>query len=456
MRPGLWIVAAIVVLAAARGFELGTWGLWIDEVHTLHDARELRWGKLTDFPLNLLVMERIIAWSGPGPSEFALRLWPALMGVAGIAVAYFGFRRPFGEHRARITALLVGLSAWHLYWSQCARHYTMAQTLSLCGGALVLSGALDGIPRRFLLGLAVASAAALAHPSAAFLVPALLLAPWLSARLGAAPKWSPPTSWVLAAGLVGALVGLKWGGGVWAEYASKKSGASVMHFVSSTAFYVGPALACAAAWSAFDAWRRRAPGDVIAALIGLLVLGSATLAALFVKVAAQYVFVVLPWVAVLGSALVLPETKRRWPVHVIGAAVLAWGAVDLGLYFTARHGDRPRWKEAYAFVARHRGPDDLVAGMALPVAEYYLGPANTKPREPLDVARLTLYDRRLFDDWVRRERRLWLVINREELTEWGRDDRERVERFLSEHCQRVAAFPVTWTPRSLEIEVYVR
>ncbi|MCC7013710.1 MAG: glycosyltransferase family 39 protein [Planctomycetes bacterium] len=451
-----WLPWAVFVLAVLRVVGLDRWGLWIDEAHTLHDARALDWGRLNYFPLNLFLIGRVLAFTEGQPSEALLRALPASVGIAGLFAIYFGWRRVIGPQRAWVAALLVGLSSWHIYWCQSARHYTMAQTLSLCGGGLVLSACIGGRPLRYVLGLALASLAALAHPSAAFVVPALILAPWLSARIGAAPKWSPPTIWLLLIGAIAALLAAKWGAGVWLEYASKKAGSSLDHFVLSSAFYIGPPLALAALWAAFAGWRARDPADTMAALLLLLVLGGATAAACFAKVAAQYVFVVLPWLTLLASRVVLPAERSSWASRLASAAVLAWGAVDVTLYFTSRHGDRPRWKEAYAFVARSRGPDDLVAGMAVPVGEYYLGPENPEPRLALDMASLTVYDARLLDIWARRERRMWFVVSREELSEWPSDQRRRFERFLREQCEQLKTFAVRATPRDLDLAVYVR
>jgi hypothetical protein len=173
-------------------------------------------------------------------------------------------------------------------------------------------------------------------------------------------------------------------------------------------------------------------------------------------VAAQYVFVLLPWAAAAASAIAPFDRPRSIAARTLLVAILTWGVVDVVLYMTLRHGDRPRWKEAYALVVRSRGPDDLIYGMAPPVGEYYVAPGSTRLREARSIARLTAYEDHLVDVWARRERRMWIVLNREDLQDWSEAERERFQRFLRDQCERVRTFPVAWTPRNLDVEVYLR
>lgn len=454
-RTTRWIVAALVGLALLRLVGLERWGLWIDEAFTLHDARALSWSSVTDFPLNLFLTSLWLRLVDGPPSEAVLRAVPCAFGMLGIAATWWAFEPLLGRRRALVAALIVALSSYHLFWCQSARHYTLAQTLSLVGAGLALRGLVHGRSSGFLAGLALATMASFAHPSAALVVPALLVAPWLGSRRGVQLAWSPSTRWIGAAALVGLALAALWGSDVWDEYASKKGGSSVVHLALTSGFYYGPPLALAALLGTLDAWRRRDRG-LVASAVFVLAFGAALGASLFAKVAAQYVFVMLPWAAAAASSIVLPEEKRGGLSRAVTLLVLGWGAADVTLYLTTRHGDRPRWKEAYALVARSRGPDDLVYGMAAPVGEYYLDPGTSTPRATVHLAPLTNYDDRRIDTWARRERRIWIVLNREMFGDWSREQRERFERFLRDQCERVRTFPVGLTPRDLDVEVYLR
>ncbi|MBM3989647.1 MAG: hypothetical protein FJ298_01425 [Planctomycetes bacterium] len=448
-----WLVAAACLL---RLVGLERWGLWIDEAFTLHDSGSLSWTKVTDFPFNLFLMSRWLSLLEPPHGEASLRAPACLFGVLSILGTAWAFRPLLGAPRSWLAAALVALSSNHLFWSQSARHYTLAQALSVLGTGVALRAIQGGSGSRFVAGVALALSAAFAHPSAGLVVPALLVAPWLCGALGARLPWMPSRRWMVALAVAGLALGLTWGADVWAEYARKKSGSSVLHLALTTGFYFGPPLSLAAAWMSLEALRQRKPAGVLVGLVLVVSFGLALVAALLARVAAQYVFVLLPWAAAAASGIAPFERRRGKLALSLLVAMLAWGSIDVALYLTVRHGDRPRWKEAYALVARLRGPDDLVFGMAAPVGEYYLSPGSTRLREASSLARLTDFEDHLVDVWARRERRIWIVLNREDLLDWTREKRERFERFLREQCERVRTFPVAWTPRELDVEVYLR
>ena len=128
----------------------------------------------------------------------------------------------------------------------------------------------------------------------------------------------------------------------------------------------------------------------------------------------------------------------------------------MALYFGPRHGDRPRWREAYAHVFEQRAPHDLVYGMAAVVGQYYLDPREGNLREHRDLVRLNSYTAFEPARWARRGRRTWFVVRREELADWPAADRTAFEALLAEECRRTLVLPVRWTPRDLSVEVFVR
>ena len=153
-----------------------------------------------------------------------------------------------------------------------------------------------------------------------------------------------------------------------------------------------------------------------------------------------------------------PATRKRTALLVLLVALP--GLLETALYFTVRNGDRPRWREAYAYVFEHRGPDDLVLGMDAPVAEYYLNPGSYALRRWTEVTWLDDFRSRLPLDWARYDRRIWFVVNRTQLDDWtrqpaSRENRGEVERILRDECVEAATFTLPLTPRDLDVEVYV-
>jgi hypothetical protein len=120
-----------------------------------------------------------------------------------------------------------------------------------------------------------------------------------------------------------------------------------------------------------------------------------------------------------------------------------------------RHGDRPRWKEAFAFVHEQRGPEDLVLAMHAPVAEYYLQPGRTWLRTQEGLVRLDEFSLDTPDQWLRRGRRLWVVFGPEDLAAWSPEARRRLLDLLEHEGRLAAEFDVPLTPRDMRVQVYV-
>jgi len=445
-------------LALLRFLRLGEWGLWVDEAHTLHDA--LAPGGLSplNYPLGYLVTQWSIALCGGSLDEWTLRLAPAVFGALGILLTFWAFAPQVGRRRAGLAALMLGACSWHLYWSQSARAYTLAQDLALLGGGLVVRGVFAQRRSRYFAGLAIAAAAGLAHPSAAVLLPVWLFGPALLQWLGVELPGERELGRVLALGAVVLALGGGWGLAVWRDYLSAKEGASVAHFLLTTGYYVTPLVGLSALVGGLVAIARRDPADLLGVTVCAVVGVLGVAASLFVRVTAQYVFVALPWILVLATAPLelAPVRARRWATALFLALLLVPAAADTALYFGPRHGNRPRWSEAYAYVWSERGPYDLVVGMAAPVGEYYLRPGSHYLRSHRAMVRLNPYFRYVPAHWARQGRRTWYVVRREDLATWEPEDRERILETLDEQCRLVRTFPVRYTPRDLDVRVYVR
>ncbi len=454
--PTRWVAALALALAALRLVGLSRWSLWIDEAFTLHDAFELSFERMTRFPLGLAVVRAWALLVGEPLDEFWLRLPAALLGALSVPLTAWAFAPLIGARRAWLAAALLALSSWHWFWSQSARAYTLMLVLSLGGAGVSLRGLVAARAAHYWSGLVLASTAALAHPTGALVSLGLLVAPVLARSRDKSFPYRP-RAWIGAALLlVAGIAASPWLLAVWGDYSWRKSGSSLSHFALTTGFYVGVPLALAGLCAAWDTLRRgsaRARLLLIALAAGV----SAPLAAsLLVRVSAQYVFVLAPWIAALAAQAFDDQDPPRWRARVLGALLLVWSAVDLGAYLSVRNGDRPRWREAYAYVARARGAEELVFGMAAPVGGYYLAPGERALRNSPALLPLTHFS---WDDlryWSATERGLWFVLNREDLRDWPAEERTRFERFLREQCEHKRTFAVSFTPRQLDVEVHRR
>ena len=457
LRPAL---ALIALLCALRFFALGRWGLWLDEALTLADSYH---GEGAANPLGYALFELFYRASPARPDEFQLRLPAAVFGCASILSALWALRPFVGARAATLSALFLAASPWHLYWSQNARFYTLAQTLALLGGGLLLRGLYLDSVRRTLGGLSLLAGAALTHPSSAFLIAPLLAVPWIVRFL----EWLPPVrsrawGWFAAAGLLALVLGSGWALRAWTTWEERQGIGSPVHLAKTTGYLLGPLLG--AAFLA-GAWRGRGWRESFVPLAAtvLACLGAGA-ASFFVRVSAQYVFVLQPWIAAIAGLLFVRSPQESGAALRARVALVLFVLVpalgESALYFAARHGDRPRWREAYAYVHEHRAPGDLVLGMDAPVAEYYLDPAATDLRDWRQTTWFDEFRARTPLDWARYDRRVWFVVNRVLFDDWGSlplaaENRAEAERILREECELVAEFPVPLTPRDLDVQVYV-
>ncbi len=452
-----------LALALARFVSLSTWSLWLDEALTLADVD----GGGEVNPLGYRIFGWFYGLADGRPDEGWMRMPAAFFGCASILATLWTFRPFLGTRAAALAALFVAGSVWHLYWSQNARFYTLAQALALVGGGALLRGLFGGSTWRVALGLLLLALAALTHPSAVFLGGPLLCVPWLARWFDWVPSEAARSrAWSLfsVVGLVALVLGSGWVLRAWLRWEARQGEASPLHFVKTVGYLVTPTLGLAFLVGAARGWRRRE--SFVPVLVTVLALGLAALASLFARVSAQYVFVLLPWLAACAAYAVVPAEGARLTLSTrVRTAVLALlvalpGLVESGLYFAVRRGDRPRWREAYAYVFEHRAPDDLVLGMDAPVAEYYLNPSARRLRDWTAVTWLDDWRARLPLEWRRYGRRTWFVVNQAQLDDWtglvgSRENRAEFERLLREECELVASYPVPLTPRDLDLQVYV-
>jgi hypothetical protein len=460
------LLGAALFLGLLRFAGLSRWSLWLDEALTLADARHRT---EIDNPIGYWIFGWVFAAFEGRPDELVLRLPAALCGYLAIPLTWWAFAPIVARRVAAAAALALALSSWHLYWSQTARFYTLAQVLGLLGAGLLVRGILLWSTWRTGFGLLLAALAALAHPSAALLLGGLCLASWTGKLLGLFEEPDPalragrgPWHVLDVAGFVALFAGVGWVVEVWLTWSARQGRANTLHLILSAGFLITPFLGSAFLVGLWRAWSRRDPGGLLIALIVAFTLLGALLASFFVRVSAQYVFVLLPWIAALSMLPFDPAdaafgaSGAAWRRRAAFAAlVLLPMLVDSATYFAVRHGDRPRWREAYRYVADHRRNGDLILGMEAPVGEYYLDPTADDLRHWRAVAWLDSWRADLVQRWSRYPRRAWLIVNHEQLQDWGASQRVELEHTLREDCTLVEVFDVPFTPRDLDVSVYL-
>lgn len=119
-RIELFIILALLVLAAAtRIYGLSEWALMADEYYTYFKAYD----RINTIINPAYYFLTVVCFEAFGVSEWAARLPAFLFGTLSVPVFYVTWSRVIGRNAAIISAILIILSSWHLWYSQQARFY---------------------------------------------------------------------------------------------------------------------------------------------------------------------------------------------------------------------------------------------------------------------------------------------------------------------------------------------
>lgn len=462
---GGWLLLALALaLGLVRFVSLGEWSLWIDEVLTLADYKNrLDVGGIGN-SLGYRLVRFGVALCGGRADEFGLRFLPACVGYAMIPTVFFALRPLAGGKRAGFCALVLAVSSWHVFWSQNARFYTFAQWTSFVGVALVLRAYLRGGVLSAVVGFALAGAAAMFHPSAALALPVLVALPFAAKLIAVDLAPSARRSGVVLAliALVGCVFAFAKVQAMWGEYSEVKSLASPVSLLLTTGFYITPLLGGLALVGALELVRRRDSFGRLVLCLVVVTFALALVVSLKARVVAQYVFFLQPWIVLLGCWILgsrsedVGRSERRLLPNGVAFVLVVSGLVGCLLYMTKRMGERPRWREAYQFVAEQVVEGDGIFGMGAPIGEYYLSPQTSDYRRPQRIVWFDSYRPRLAEQWSKFDRKAWYVIHPKWFEDWPQADADRVREYLARECRLAASFPLNADTRDLSLLVYVR
>lgn len=188
-RTATILLAITVMVAAALRLIGANDQLWFDEIATLIDSVRKPLGVIaTHFPSdNDHVLYSLLAHISVGlggETPFTVRLPAILFGIASIPLIYWVGTRITTRFEALAAAILMTVAAYHVWFSQNARGYTILLVLSLVGTRLIL----DGLKTRSIkpwVGFALVSAlAAYTHLSMIMMVVGQAIAVSLHLTIG--------------------------------------------------------------------------------------------------------------------------------------------------------------------------------------------------------------------------------------------------------------------------------
>ncbi len=484
-RRSLWILAALTLLAGAlRLYKIGEWSFWIDEVHTLRDSILVSEGQFwhsagtAKQPLSYLLV-RWLAPLLPGAAEGSFRLIFAFFGILSVPLLAVVVRRMFSTGPALISAAILTLSPWHIFWSQNVRGYSLVLFLSLGTLGLFHLAIEKGKGPLFLLCLVPAALMMLTHTSSVFFVLALLA--YIGClRLGVAPWPKQLSATALLWLFIPLFFFLVWNSGIlWSAFTAyvrakeTMAGSSLFHFFNTTLFFVRVPVIVAAFGGLFILWNQRSRNGLLLALLILVPFLCLAVVSFYARMTAQYAFFVFPaWLILAGYGGW--EITRRLEVKGFGrglvralpvAMIIFELAAQDHLYFHYRHGERPRWREAAEYLQGQARPGDIIASTNVPSMEWYLNPTDPQvlaskepdPRQRVKlIASWTMEEKRVLQKWVldaeKTGKQVWLVLTEPEFQEM--DPGKKWDTWLRARFHQVRRLPNWVGPKDMTVLVY--
>ena len=447
-RAGGGLLVALAAALCLLPLALPQPSLWFDEALSVTDGWLPR--GLNHNPLWYALLRGVTGALGGQLDEVGLRALSVGASAATALLLAWATRPLLGGRGAGWAALLWSLSPWALHWATNARPYASGALLVTAGLGLWVRGARADAPLRALVGLGVMALAG-AFQLAFLVVPASLGLVSLLPRAWTGVELARTRRWVLGAGLLGA-VGLgPWVLGTLSTYLGQKQEitglAGLLHFAASAGFHLSPVLGIAALLGALAA--RRQGGGVLL----LLGLGSAVGACLVGGVSllgqttAQYVFGFLPLACALAGAAC---ARRGWVAGFVVLGLATGSVLELG----PQRGSRSPWREAFAWIEAHRGPDEAVFAMQAGLGDLYTRPGWTDARHPRALAPLDRTRPHDLMAFARGDRSAWVLVRPDFLLKWPAPDRERLEEVLRLHGEHRARFEAPAPGRDLALEVW--
>lgn len=390
-EPTIWYWVTLTVAIALRLYRLADWDLWTDEVQTLWTAAsgQFKEGPMyLTAPLNFLLTRLGVAVLGE--NALGARVIPFLAGTLTVAVIYPIWRPWVGRRAALFATVTLGLSMWHVFWSQTARHFAVETLLIV----LAVGGFLRYWHRGSRSALALAAlfflAALLTHSSAGFYIVAVLC--FVGAMLlRPARGTGDPTpdelsrrAWIAGATLLGVLglyvpVYLTVGRYLLEH---KTPWNPPWNILGSLVFYIPPYLAIFALAGVAFLIRERNRVWLLAlcltAIPPLLLISASpfTITSAAYCLASMLAVAILVGVAADRLLAFGAEHASIGPAALILATAPISQLYDLAAYYTVFHGLKPHWRAVSAFVAERRQPGEMFLAAEGDVVQYYLGRLN--------------------------------------------------------------------------------
>jgi hypothetical protein len=371
------ILAGITIMAAVlRFYKLGEWSFWSDEVFSISS-------KVDGFIQSTSVSLIRATIAALGTNEWSARLAPAIIGILSIPVLYFPIRQLFGVGTALISASLLSVSTWHLYWSQNARFYALLLLLYTFALVTFYIGIERDKPWYMVAALILFGLAVKERLLALFLVPVVIsylaLVKLLPFEKPAGLRFRNLAIFFVPCIGLGMIFSIPFFKDMpaWLSGFGRINNNPVW-LMAGTIYYIGIPTVILGLSGAIFFLLKKNRAAMLFSLGAVIPLLSITVISLFQYTANRYIFVCLTsWIilAALAANELFIQANGKARILAVGVlAMLLLGSLgEDWLYFRYQHGNRDNWKEAFDFVEMQRQPGDLIISAKPEVAAYYLG-----------------------------------------------------------------------------------
>ena len=483
-RRDLLVLALITILAGfLRLWHLGQWSFWIDEVHTIRESVLMTVDQFWEtpqsrYPLGFLLLRWIQPWL-PGVGEGHYRLLFAFFGIASIPLAAVVFRPALGPGKSLLTALLLAVSPWHIYWSQSVRAYAIIVFLALGAYGAFRVGIEKGKGSWLFLAVVLAGLATLAHASSLFLILAFLVFLLLvKQRWVVRPRHldgKAVLAFLIPLVIIGVMALFSETGNVakiMESYSRAKGAGTLFHLFSTASFHMRVAFLVTALFGGYLAMYLRDREGILILCVAVVPLIGVSLSTIFAKATAYYILYTLPFWSALAAIAIVESAwavqRQDW-LKSLALLPLAVIIIDLGsqtyLYHTFRHGHRPQWRAAVEYLQGELRDGDVVASTNSVGIAYYLNPYDPQ------IGRVIRHHRRggasvqILADWKRNElmeswvpaaaksgKSVWLIFTEPEFEEADPDGTAKA--FVQERFRLMRRYQCWVGPKDMTVYVY--
>jgi mannosyltransferase len=461
ISPYILLIGITILAAALRFYKLGDWSFWIDEIYTINRAVE-HFSTLERMlpnlpparnwvPISFILTAQVFNYLGV--SEWSARLVSVMIGIITIPILFFPSRKMFGSTVTLIALLLLAVSPWHIYWSQNARFYTSVMLLSTLSLFAFYHGIEKNRPVYLLLFYVLFYLASSERLFAFFIIPIVicyLFILWIR-PMGKPRALIKKIAYFLFLPIIlfALLEIIRWALGgspitiAFLDGFFEQVNTTPIRLSLSIIYRIGvPIFSLGFFCGVYILIKpqRATLFVVIGAALPILLL---LLLSIFFFAVDRYIFITLFLWLILAAIAINKLFQhangftKLLPLGVL-SIILITSLSEMVLYYQFQNGNRPKWKEAYAFVEENFSEGDIIYTTRTEVGNYYFPKAEEYDVNSFDPNQIT-----------KNSSNVWFVID--ENTGWVKPE---ISSWISNNCIPIRSEEVFLPGKSMSIRIH--